>query len=108
MGHCRERGQPARPIYEELTRQAAQGDIVHTDDTTMRILAPQEGARKGTFTTGMLSLKGKRKIALFVTGHHHAGENLADLLAKRRQDLDLPLQMCDALSRNVPKEFPTR
>jgi transposase len=97
---------PAHPVYKELIRQAAQGALLHTDDTTMKILAPASGGRKGTFTTGMLSV-GERKIALFVTGHRHAGENLDELLAKRRKDLGPPIQMADALSSNTPGEFPT-
>jgi len=99
---------PAHPAYKELVRQAAQGELIHLDDTTMRILASvNDGERAGTFTTGMLSLKDKQKIALFFTGHKHAGENLTDLLAQRQKDLAPPLQMCDALSRNVSKEFAT-
>jgi len=90
---------PAHPVYKELISQAAQGAMVHTDDTTMRILEP--------VNEGMLSVAGKRKIALFFTGQKHAGENLADLLAMRQHDLGPPIQMADALSRNVPKEFPT-
>jgi len=97
---------PAHPVYKELIRQAAQGPLLHTDDTTMKILAPASGERKGTFTTGMLSV-GERKIALFVTGHRHAGENLDELLAKRQKDLGPPIQMADALSSNTPGEFPT-
>ena len=99
---------PAHPAYKELIRQAAQGEVIHNDDTTMKILASvNEKERKGTFTTGMLSVAGERKIALFFTGHRHAGENLADLLAQRHRGLSPPIQMCDALSRNVPKEFAT-
>ena len=99
---------PAHPAYKELIKQAAQGEIIHNDDTTMRILADvNEGERKGTFTTGMLSVAGERKIALFFTGHRHAGENLGDLLAQRHRSLSPPIQMCDALSRNVPREFAT-
>jgi len=98
---------PAHPVYKEMIRQAAQGDLFHNDDTTMKILeGANEDERKGTFTTGMLCVTGEKKIALFVTGHHHAGENLADLLRKRRKDLDQPIQMCDALSRNAPGGFP--
>ncbi len=96
---------PAHPVYKELINQAAQGRLVHTDDTTMKILEPCEG-RKGTFTTGMLSV-GDKKIALFFTGQQHAGENLTDLLSARQNDLGPPVQMADALSRNEPKEFPT-
>ena len=55
----------------------------------------------------MLSLKDERKIALFFTGHKHAGENLADLLAQRQKGLTPPIQMSDALSRNLPKDFLT-
>jgi len=99
---------PAHPAYKELIRQAAQGEVIHNDDTTMKILASvNENGRSGTFTTGMLSVAGERKIALFFTGQKHAGENLADLLAKRHKDLGPPIQMCDALSRNAPKEFAT-
>jgi transposase len=94
----------AHPVYKELIRQAAQGPLLHTDDTTMKILEQAEGERKGTFTTGMLSV-GDKTIALFVTGHHHAGENLDTLLAQRRKDLGAPIQMADALSSNMSGEF---
>ena len=42
-------------------------------------------------------------MALFFTGRRHAGENLAQVLARRAAELDPPIQMCDALSRNLPK-----
>jgi transposase len=61
--------------------------------------------RTGIFTSGIVSIGGGRKIALFFTGHKHAGENLSDVLAQRASDLGPPIQMCDALSRNVPEEF---
>lgn len=97
------------PVYRELMRQAAQGDVIYNDDTTMKILTlmqEQDPQRKGIFTTGMLSTTDDHKIALFFTGHQHAGENLNDLL-KQRMDRSPPIQMCDALSRNAPKEFRT-
>jgi len=43
------------------------------------------------------------RIALYFTGWKHAGENLADVLKRRAAELDAPIQMCDALSRNTPK-----
>ena len=106
------------PIYEELTRQAAQGELLHNDDTTMRILAVtgeteaeayayEESKRKGVFTSGIVSLAGGRRVALFFTGRRHAGENLAEVLGHRATDLSAPIQMCDALSRNDPKGFDT-
>ena len=95
------------PIHTELIRQAAQGKIIHNDDTTMKILSSvnEKEGRTGTFTTGMLSVADERKIALFFTGHKHAGENLTDLLRQRHQDRGPPIQMCDALSRNISKDF---
>jgi transposase len=95
------------PVYRELIRQAAQGALIHNDDTTMKILLAvnEKEGRNGTFTTGMLSLTGARKIALFFTGQKHAGENITDVLAKRHAGLDPPIQMCDALARNTSKEF---
>lgn len=102
------------PVYTELIRQAAQGDVLHNDDTTMKILAlvKEESdhynpGRKGVFTTGILSVLKGVTIALFFTGQKHAGENMNDLLRNRGPDLSPPIQMCDALSRNIPGEFLT-
>jgi hypothetical protein len=39
----------------------------------------------------------------FGTRCKHAGENLAEVLKQRSPDLPPAIQMCDALSRNVPK-----
>jgi transposase len=101
-----------KPAHEELIRQAAQGEVLYNDDTSMKVLAlngrrmPREpGERTGVFTTGVVSTRDKRKIALFFTGPQHAGENLADVLARRATELGPPIQMCDALDRNLPKDF---
>jgi hypothetical protein len=59
------------------------------------------------FTSGIVSTSEGRTIALFFTGRRHAGENLGEVLAHRASELGVPIQMCDALSRNVPKEFET-
>jgi transposase len=98
------------PVHEELIRQAAQGCIIHNDDTAMKILAlvnNKDEGRTGTFTTGILSVVGDKKIVLFFTGRNHAGENMADLLRQRDSQTAPPIQMCDALSRNASKEFQT-
>lgn len=42
-------------------------------------------------------------MALFFTGRRHAGENFARVLGHRAKGLSPPIQMCDALSRNLPK-----
>jgi len=89
-----------------LVRQAAQGEVVHNDDTSMKILRLQRepgDQRTGVFTSGIVATGPGQKIALFFTGRQHAGENLADVLRRRAAELRPPIQMCDALSRNTPK-----
>jgi len=107
------------PVHEELTRQGAQGQVLHNDDTPMKILARMgkrrerrqgkdaDPERTGIFTSGVVSKVGTYLIALFFTGIRHAGENLKAVLELRRRGLGLPIQMCDALSRNVPKQLKT-
>lgn len=100
------------PVYEALVDQAAQGEVIHNDDTTMKILSylkerDPKGDRQGIFTTGLVSHWQNHRIALFRTGDQHAGENLNDLLKRRATGLAPPIQMCDALSRNVSQDFQT-
>ena len=112
------------PAYRELIRQAAQGEVVYNDDTTMKILSlmgkaqrraeseptaaeEEDAERTGIFTSGIVSTRAGRKIALFFTGRKHAGENLTDVLRERAQEKGPPIQMCDGLERNLPKEFET-
>lgn len=121
-----------RPAHEELIRQAAQGEVMYNDDTTVKILqlmgkrarepsgfrieevpaspdpnVENRGQRRGLFTSGIVSTNKGRRIALFFSGQQHAGENLADVLARRAQDAGPPIQMCDALARNLPASFKT-
>jgi transposase len=101
------------PVFLELIVEAAQGEIVHNDDTTARIVSvlkeiqqePQE--RTGIFTTAVVSVLGEHRIAIFFTGRKHAGENLDEVLQERSAELDPPIQMSDALSRNAPKHCHT-
>jgi len=55
------------------------------------------------FTSVVVSISYGHRIALFFTGSQHAGENLADVLKQRSAELPGPIQMCDALSGNVPR-----
>jgi len=109
-----------RPIFEELKRQAAQGKIIHNDDTPMKILellkennlkvtreTKGKNERTGIFTTGILSILDDRKIVLFNTGRNHAGENLAEILGNRNKEKDPPIPMCDASLTNIPGELKT-
>lgn len=48
--------------------QAANGRLIHSDDTTMRVHSlrqeiPPDDPRQGIFTTGIISRVGERKIA---------------------------------------------
>jgi hypothetical protein len=120
------------PAYEELIRQAAQGEVLQNDDTTVRILelmgksakkqalAEEDAAgpiaadsddsdpqRRGLFTSGVVSTSAGRRIALFFSGRRHAGENPKQVLLNRQRELAPPIQMCDALSRNLPGELAT-
>src|SRR5437879_3387076 len=107
-----------RPAFEELIRQAAQGEVFYNDDTSMKILALARASphraemeeessssheRTGLFTSGIVSTHSGQRIVMFFTGRKHAGENFARVLAERAQGLAPPIQMCDALSRNLPK-----
>lgn len=108
------------PVFEQMVYQAAQGRLLHNDDTTMKVLelcrqndaascadAPPKAPRKGVFTSGIVSVVDDHRVALFFTGPQHAGENLTDLLKQRAAELDTPIQMCDALSRNAPEPLKT-
>ena len=96
-----------RPGWEELIRQAAQGGVMHNDDTGMRILRlAREPAdpRTGIFTSGIVSLGPGWKIALYFSGAKHAGENLAEVLKQRPAGLAPLIHMCDALSWNTSRQ----
>ena len=97
---------PMRLALEELIRQAAQGQVMHNDDTGMRVLrrVREPGdKRSGTFTSTIVSMVGACRIALYFTGWKHAGENRAEVLKQRTRELPALIHMCDALSRNTPK-----
>jgi transposase len=109
------------PAYEELIRQAAQGEVVYNDDTTVRILElmgervrktpplkdDHDPKRTGLFTSGVVATLAGVRVALFFSGRQHAGENLSDVLQHRATELETPIQMCDGLARNLPKELDT-
>jgi transposase len=151
----RDQAERAAPVFAEFLHQAAQGDVVFNDDTTVKILeamgargqeaammeelvsaaadtagdTPSDAAsdaaevpaadaaesssqqakaeRTGTFTSGIVATRDGRRIALFFSGQKHAGENLKDVLSRRAAERGAPIQMSDALSRNLPGELQT-
>ena len=108
-----------RAAFAELVRQAAQAPLLHNDDTTAQILslraertkceaAGQTPEARAINTSGIVAvLPQERKVVLFFTGHQHAGQNLADVLAHRARELEPPIQMSDALACNFAGEFDT-
>lgn len=95
-----------QPAYEHLVELAAQGNVGYFDDTGAKILNFERKAddeRTGLHTTGIVSVHDTFQIVLIITGRDHAGENRANLLAKRKPDLPGMIQMSDALSSNFSK-----
>ena len=82
-------------------------DRLHTDDTPTKILSlmaqrklleaiGQTPANKAINTTGIIAVLAGHKVALFLSGHNHAGDNLNAVLAQRARELEPPIQMSDA------------
>ncbi len=117
----RDSAEKIEPVYRELVRQAAQGEVIHNDDTPMKILermgkrlakAVAQGTkeasdRKAVSTSGILSRVAGHDVALFFTGPETAGKNLEKVLANRKAELEAPIQMSDALSHNATDEADT-
>ena len=115
-------GDCSYPIFQQLEKEAAQGEIIFQDDTPGRVLtlieenqiaraqAQAQGKTKtdertGMQTTALIIHVGNRRICLYYMGRRHAGENLAALLTKREPGRGKPLVMSDALSRNNAAEM---
>ena len=106
-------------VFQALVRLAAQGTLFYNDDTPMKILSfladlkrrrerGEDPKRTGVFTSGIVSeLPDGHRVVLYYTGPHHAGENLAEVLTARSAELAPPMQMCDALERNLPEPLKT-
>ncbi|MEF8700835.1 MAG: IS66 family transposase [Candidatus Accumulibacter sp. UW20] len=108
-----------RAVFDELIREAGQADLLHCDDTPRKILsliaerkqieaASLEAKRKAINTSSIVAVLDEGKhVALYFTGHPHAGQNLSAVLAKREPGLAIPMQMSDALASNFVGEFAT-
>lgn len=101
-----------QPVHVELIHQAAQGQVATFDDTRAKILDQverpegQDQNRTGIKTTGIVVELDERKVAIYVTGPRHAGENMTDFLKQRQEGLEAMIGMADALSHNNPKVPP--
>jgi transposase len=103
----------ALPVFLHLRRLAADGEVVYSDDTRVKILSclkeneELEEERRATQTSGIVVKAGSHWIALYANGRRHAGENLDELLKKRSAGLAAPIQMADALAANWSGEEET-
>ena len=102
---CEAVADAALPVFLYLRRLAADGEVIYSDDTRVRILSClkenkelKEEERRGTHTSGIVIEVGGRKIAIYANGRRHAGENLDELLKARSAELGRPIQMSDALA----------
>jgi transposase len=108
-------------VFAHLECLAAPGELIHQDDTAVRILSllgenlqrraqaealgfarPTE--RTGMYTTALVVQAGEHTICLYYSGRAHAGENLKALLLQRQADRAKPLVMSDALLHNEADE----
>lgn len=116
------RAEALTPVFDALVRHAAQGEVLHNDDTSMTVLELGErtreealaagesettASRTGVRTSGVVARVGEHKVALFFTGRQLAGEALEEVLQERLARLPLPIQMSDALAHNLPRELKT-
>jgi transposase len=111
-------GDCAYKVFEQMEREAAQGELIFQDDTAARIVSlvkenreffaqahaqglstPKE--RTGMHTTALVVKVGEHTAILYYSSRQHAGENLQGLLDKRAAGLDKPLVMSDALASNA-------
>jgi hypothetical protein len=111
---CEAVADAALPVFLHLRRLAADGEVIFSDDTRVKILSClkenkdlKEEQRRATHTTGMVIEAGGHRIALYANGRRHAGENLDELLKGRSANLDKPIQMSDALAANWSGEEET-
>jgi hypothetical protein len=104
----------ALTVFLYLRRLAADGRVIYSDDTRVKILSClkedkqlKKEERRATNTSGLVIEVGDHRIALYTNGRQHAGECLDKLLKGRSADLEMPIQMADALAANWSGEEET-
>jgi hypothetical protein len=92
------------PLFLYLRLLAAQASVIYYDDTAVKIIdcQPEKAVkRKGIRTTGIVADLDGHRIALYISGRNHAGDNIAELLKTRPNGLGVLIRMCDALKLNM-------
>ena len=102
------------PIFRVLKLLTANSKIIYNDDTVNRILEViAENKRSNKKNTGMhttcimAETEDGHKIALYLNGTLHSGQNLDAILDKRDKAKKPILQMSDALAANTPSTIAT-
>jgi hypothetical protein len=101
---CEEVANALLAIFIQLRIMAALCSVLYYDDTSVKIIDCQPHIaekRKGIRTTGLVADLGREKIAIYVSGRKHAGDNANELLEKRPASMEKVIRMSDALSANL-------
>lgn len=111
---CEDVANSAYPIISALEKGIANDTLIQNDDTHLKILSVikdnnenPEKERTGMYTTCVMGKMDGHSVALYYSGVKHAGENLQLILQHRDPKKPPILQMCDALSANIPKSLKT-
>lgn len=101
---CEEVANALLAIFIQLRIMAALCSVLYYDDTSVKIIdcQPQLAEkRKGIRTTALVADLGAEKVAVYVSGRKHAGDNASELLSKRPESQEKVIRMSDALSANL-------
>lgn len=101
---CEEVANALLAIFIQLRIMAALCSVLYYDDTSVKIIDCQPSLaekRKGIRTSGLVADLGAEKIAIYVSGRKHAGDNANELLEKRPANMQKVIRMSDALSANL-------
>ena len=111
---CEQVADALLPVYLEMVEEASCCELIHADDTPVRILSLieenkhlQKNERRAVQTSGMVGVDEAYTIALYVSGRRHAGENITELLKHRPPRLGLLKQVGDAARCNQINERET-
>jgi hypothetical protein len=108
FGRCAAVAEVLLPIYKRMECAAANAKVLYGDDTWLKIQesmkenkAKGKGERVGIWTSGILAAREDGvRIALYLNGGRHLGENAERLVGRRNPELGAIIRMSDALAAN--------
>jgi hypothetical protein len=101
-----------KALHQALCQDAADGQALCYDDTSVKILSKIQEKKKAVkgeksehtcFTTGIVSIHDDHRTYVYMSNTQVSGAFMADILILRNPNLELPIVMCDALSANTPQ-----